>query len=142
MLSRMLSRRVASSRYRCVPKIASPEARTIFIHKTHCPRYRFVPKIASPEARKNFIHKTHCSRYRCVPKIASPEARKNLNTKTYRAGPHRIRALSLVRGECTTNLQRQAAQNPGSEPSAGREEEERKEEKWVKSKINRTSHKG
>ena len=64
--------------------------------------------------------------------------RENANVlRRYRATVHRIRALSLVLGECTTALQSHRSQNPGSEPSAGRmyygateqEDEEEEEEK-------------
>ena len=79
-------------------------------------------------------------KYRCVPKIASPEARNFFIKKTFRATDPRVRALSLVRGECTTalqnalksivvylrniflleNLQGHRSTSPGAEPSAGR----------------------
>ena len=97
--------------YRCVPKIASPEARKYCHRKNACPN--ILVYLKSPRRRRekakvlqrntNVVTSTLwggvLSRHRCVPKIASPEARKNLNT---------------------TNLQRHRSQNPGSEPSVGR----------------------
>jgi len=62
-------------KFRCVPKIVSPEAQ---INVRKCfDKNRCVHKIASPEARQIWIRKRF-DRYRCVPKIASPEARKDI----------------------------------------------------------------
>ena len=64
----------------------------------------------------------------------------------YRARSHRIRALSLVRGECTTALYNRLAREKvaKAEPRrrGGGKEEREEEKERVKSKINRTSHEG
>ena len=57
----------------------------------------------------------------------------------------RIRALSLVRGECTTALYNRLAREKVAKAKREEEEEEKEEKKEKekeKRKINRTSHKG
>ena len=65
------------------------------------------------------------SRHCCVPKIALPEARKCKCTMATQDRDPEIRALSLVRGECTTALYNRLAR----ETVAGGGEEKEKERK-------------
>ena len=131
MLSRMLSRRVASSRYRCVPKIASPEARKNFNTETSpcraagstCRGRRALKKKKGLQKafRSRIFLKSRfcspgfaCSTCRAVSRSPqrknSPEARKNFNrnstVKNLIAAPQgqipKNPALSLVQGECPT----------------------------------------
>ena len=76
-------------------------------------KYRCVPKIASPEARRNVVRIPLKS---IVVYLKSPRRRReNANVlRRYRATFPRIEALSLVRGEYTTALQSQGSKNPGS----------------------------
>ena len=77
--------------------------------------------LKSPRRRReNFLFTKRIAQD-IVVYLKSPRRRREffLILQTYRARSHRIRALNLVRGECTTNVQSQESQNPGSEPSAG-----------------------
>ena len=106
----------ASSRHRCVPKMASPEARTFFSKKTYYSaiqrdgptggtrggegvrsKPRITKLLLQSLASESFI--SVLARHRCVPQIASPEPPKS---------------------DSTTPPQRQVGASPGAEPSAGR----------------------
>ena len=104
----------ASSRYRCVPKMASPEARKNFSKKTYYSaiqrkgltgstrggvrsKPRITKLLLQSLASESFI--SVLARHRCVPQMASQEALKS---------------------EYTTPPQVQVPKNQGAEPSAGR----------------------
>ena len=62
--------------------VVQPYVKTEFVLKRSS-RYRCVPKIASPEAQKSESITAQYKKHRCVPKIASPEARKKFENKKY-----------------------------------------------------------
>ena len=68
------------AKYRCVPKIASPEERNKFSKKNALGNILVYLELLR-RRRENKIVRKRIGKYFSVPKIASPEARKHLIKK-------------------------------------------------------------
>ena len=99
--------------------------------RTGCVKYRCVPKIASPEAPNNLYRKTHRDRYQRVRALRLVQGECTTAPQGHTA---RVRALSLVQGECTTAVQAggeprdRARVRKGRQGQAGGGKEEEEEE--------------